>query len=271
MEFLKKHYEKVLLGVVLVGLTVGAASLPIMISSERQAEVEKTTEIITRKAEPLKPLDLKSSEELLARANARLNLDLGTSNRVFNAMPWQKRPDGTIFKVQPGNTGPDAVRIVEITPLMTRISLDSISPAESGVRYVIGVEREAAPLPANRRKKQSSATLNQKTDMFVIREVKGEKENPSELILELNDTSERVSVTRDKRFEREDGYMADLRYEPERKTWADVRVGAGSPGTVPQIVIEGESYIVVAINKSEVVLSAKSNNKKTVIAYKPGS
>ena len=40
MEFLKKHYEKVLLGVVLVGLTVGAASLPLMISGERQREID---------------------------------------------------------------------------------------------------------------------------------------------------------------------------------------------------------------------------------------
>ena len=87
--------------------------------------------------------------------------------------------------------------------------------------------------------------------------------------MELTDTNERISVTRDKPFLREDGYMADLRYEPEKKTWTAVRVGAGSSGT-PPLVIEGESYIVVAINKSEVVLSAKSNNKKTVVAFKSG-
>jgi len=270
MELLKKHYEKVLLGVVLVGLTVGAASLPLMISAERQAEVEKTNEIIQRAPKELEKVNLKPTEELLARANARLALDLSSSNRVFNSMPWQKRPDGTIFKIQPGNTGPEAVTILKIVPLFTRISLDAISPSDTGVRYVIGVEREASPVVANRRKKQYSATLNQKNDMFAIREVKGPPENPAELILELNDTNERVTITREKRFEREDGYMADLRYEPERKNFAGVRNGAGGLGTTP-IMIEGESYIVVAINKSEVVLSAKSNNKKSVVSYKPGS
>jgi len=269
MELLKKHYEKILLGVVLVGLTVGAASLPLMISGERQAEIDKTNEIIQQAPKPLDGINLKSTEELVARANVRVSLDLASSNRVFNSMPWQKRPDGTIFKVQPGNTGPEAVTILKITPLFTRVSLDAISPADSGVRYVIGVEREAAPVVANRKKKQYSATLNQKNDMFAIREVKGAPENPSELVLELNDTNERISVTREKRFEREDGYTADLRYEPERKNWPGLRKDAGGPFT-PPILIEGESYIVVAINKGEVVLSAKSNNKKTVVAYKPG-
>lgn len=270
MDFLKKHYEKVLLGVVLVGLTVGAASLPLMISGERAAEQAKTDEIIKTPPKPLEAINLKPSEELFARANTRVALDLASSNRVFNSMPWQKRPDGSIFKVQPGNTGPGAVAITKLTPLFTRISLDAVSASDTEVRYVIGVEREAASAVANRRKKQYSATLNQKNDVFAIREVKGPRDNPSELILELNDTNERVPLTREKRFEREDGYTADLRYEPERKTWAGVRVGAGGPGTVP-ISIEGESYIVVAINKSEVVLSAKSNNKKTVVAFKPGN
>ena len=46
MDFLKKHYEKVLLGVVLVGLAVGAALLPWMISKERDLERAKADEII---------------------------------------------------------------------------------------------------------------------------------------------------------------------------------------------------------------------------------
>jgi len=254
MEFLKKHYEKVLLGVVLLGLTAGAVSLPLMISGERQAEIDKTNEIVKRAPKPLEPIDLKSTEDLLARASARPALDLASSNRVFNSMPWQKRPDGSIFKVTPGNTGPEAVTILKLTALHTTITLDTISSSDSGVRYLIGVEREAAAAVANRKKKQYSASLNQKNDSFVVREVKGAPENPSELILELNDTNERVSVTRD---------------EPDRKNWPGVRVGAGGPLTLP-IMIAGESYIVVAINKGEVVLSAKSNNKKTVVAYKPG-
>ena len=269
MELLKKHYEKILLGFVLVGLTVGAASLPLMISSEREADEAKTRELIKTSPRELEKINLKPAEELIARANVSSTLDLASSNRAFNSMPWQKLQDGQLRKVIPGNTGPEAISITKLTPLHTKVSLDTISTSDSGSRYLIGVEREAAPVAANRRKKQTSASVNQKTDSFVIREVRGDPANPSELIMELTDTNERISVTRDKPFLREDGYMADLRYEPEKKTWTAVRVGAGSSGT-PPLVIEGESYIVVAINKSEVVLSAKSNNKKTVVAFKSG-
>ena len=205
MEFLKKHYEKLLLGIVLLGLTAGAASLPFMISSEREAEREKIATITKQTPKPLDPLNLKSTEEVLARASGRLTLDLTSTNRVFNSMPWQRGVDGQIRKAIPGNTGPEAVIVMKQTPLFTRITLDAISPSDTGVRYVIGVEREAAANPANRRKKQSSATVNQKTETFTIREVKGTPENPSELTLELSDTNERVSLSREKRFEREDG------------------------------------------------------------------
>jgi hypothetical protein len=37
MDFIKKNWEKVLLGVVLVGLTVAVALLPLKVASEREA------------------------------------------------------------------------------------------------------------------------------------------------------------------------------------------------------------------------------------------
>jgi hypothetical protein len=86
----------------------------------------------------------------------------------------------------------------------------------------------------------------------------------------LNDTGDLLALSKEKPIRRVDGHMADFNYPPEpTKKWTNVRVGAGAPGTAPQIVIAGESYIVVAITKNEVVLSAKSNNKKTPRPYTP--
>lgn len=276
MEFLKKHYEKVLMGVVLIGLAAGAAALPFMIGAERTELDQKSQEVLNPRIKALDPLNLKPIEELAVRGKAPVQLDLSTGNRVFNTMQWQQRPDGTRFKVMPGNTGPEAVKITNIGKLFTIITLDSVSaadtnsPAETGSRFVIGVERQAAAQPAQRRKKQYYSSLNVKNDTFVIREVKGATDNPTEIILELNDTNERVSLSKEKPFQRVDGFVADMKYDPEKKTWNGVRVGAGGPGTA-QMTIAGESYIVVAINESEVVLSAKNSGKKTVITYKPGA
>jgi len=268
MDFLKKNYEKVLLAVVLVGLAVGAALLPWMIQSDREAEAAKALEIMNRPAKPLDPLNLTNVTELLQRAAAPLTLDFSSANKLFNPVAWQKQPDGTLKKVvRSGNLGVGALVVTKITPLYTRLSLDSVIPSESGARYMIGVERETAAKRTDRTKKTAGAALNEvkSKEGFVIREVKGPPENPTELILELTDTGERALLTRDKPYQRVDGYMADLKYPPaDNKPWKEQRVGALLRN------IAGDDYNVVAIGANEVVMSARSNNKKTSIPYNPG-
>jgi hypothetical protein len=263
MDFLKKHYEKVLLGIVLVGLAVGTAFLPIMIASERSNLRDKSNAGISRPVKPLEPPDLRREEAVSKRAQSPIALDFSSSNKLFNSFAWFKRPDGSLLKGEEGNVGPKAVVVSKITPLYTIISLDSVGPeSDSGRRYVIGVQREAAKIPSQRSKKQSYALLNAKTDAFIIREVKGPSEAPTELVLELTDTGEMASISKDHPYKRVDGYVADLKYEPERRTWTNRRVDS-------QITFGGEDYNIVAITKNEVVLSAKSNNKKTPISYNP--
>jgi hypothetical protein len=54
--------------------------------------------------------------------------------------------------------------------------------------------------------------------------------------------------------------MVDLKYAPENKSWINRRVGAS-------LSFNGEDYNIVAITENEVVLSAKSNQKKWTIKY----
>ncbi len=86
-------------------------------------------------------------------------------------------------------------------------------------------------------------------------EVKGKPEEPSQIIVQLNDTGEKAVITKDQPFKRVDGYMADLHYDLEKKNWTHQRVGS-------RLVFNGEDYNIVAINQNEVVLSAKANGKK---------
>jgi hypothetical protein len=271
MEFLKKHYEKVLLGVVLLGLAVGAVFLILMIPAERAAQREVVDSIVRRKAKELPPLDLARQTALSTRSVGWDCLDLSATNKVFNSLQWQRKSDGSLFKIVTGNeVGPDAVVVTKITPLYTTIKLDSVSMSADGApRYSIIVEREGAQKVTDRRPRQTFASLNAKTETFVLREVKGPAENPGELILEMNDTGDLLPLSKEKPIRRVDGYMADFHYPPEpNKKWTGVRVGTGAPGT-SQIFIAGESYIVVAITKNEVVLSARSNNKKTPRPFTP--
>ena len=264
MDLLKKHYEKILLGAVLLGLVVGAAFLPVLIANERRELEDASNQVLNPKVKPLDPPNLTQAEGLLQRLKSPLNLDLASPNRLFNPMLWQKTPppESRPVKVQKGNIGVEAVTVTKISPLYLIITLDSATVSDSGARYVIGVEREAAATPALRKKKQYGTTVNNKNEVFVLREVKGPPENPTELILELNDTGESVSLKKEVPFKRVDGYTADLKYDPEKKTWLNRR--ANLP---PPLSFDGEDYIIVAIGKNEVILSAKSNDKKTPIPF----
>lgn len=271
MEILKKHYEKVLLGLVLLGLVVSAAFLPLMIASERQSLRDMAQAEFAKKPAELPRLDLSKSEQFLTRLQAALSLNFSSSHKVFNPVTWKKKPapDNTPIKAQKGNIGVEAIAVVKTSPLHLIITLDAVTTTDSGARYTIGVEREAAATSKQRSKRAFYAAPTVKSDGgFTIVDVKGPPDNPSELVLELTDSGERAVVAKDQPFRRVDGYTADLKYDPESRRWTNLRVGAGGPGT-PAISVEGESYIVVAINKNEVVLSAKSNNKKTSLPYSP--
>jgi len=265
MDFIKKHYEKVLLGVVLAGLAVGAAMLPWMISNEKDALDAMELEITKRPVSPLPEPDLSQVTSLLERAAAPISLDFTSGNKLFNPVPWQRRADGTIGKVPSGEgIGVNAVVVTKITPLYTIITLDSVTPAspDTPERFHIGVEREAAATSRLRRKQTYYATLKAKNDVFTINEVKGPAD-AVQLVIQMNDTDERATLSKSSPYKREDGYMADLKYPPDNnRTWNNQRVG-------DRIPIAREYYNIVAITTNEVVLSAPSG-KKTSRPYNPG-
>jgi hypothetical protein len=267
MDFFKRHYEKILLGLVLLALVLAIAFLPFKISSERQNLEDIRSKLTHPKIKPLTNLDLTVSEAALKRMATKPLVDFTTTNKVFNPVPWQKAADGHLIKVEDRNIGPKAVTITKITPLYLILTFDNITfDANNQPKYVIGVQKEADPVASHRTKKQTYARVGDKNDVFVLSSIKGKPEDPSEITLTLNDTSETAVLTKEKPFRRVDAYMADIKYAPENKTWATRRVGALLP-------FNNEEYNIVAITQNEVVLSAKSNQKKWTVTYNasPGS
>jgi len=259
MDFLKKNYEKILLGVVLIGLAAAVVFLQFVVSTEKEKLTTLTTTVLNPKVKPLTNLDLTLLDSALKRVGAPVMLDLGPPNRLFNPMPWQKSADNRLIPSQ--KVGPNAVTITNISELYLKLTLDSVTPSDSGPKYVIGIEKQAAAQAAQRVKKQTYCSLNPptKNDTFTMVDVKGKPDDPTQIVVKLNDTTEPAIITKDKPFTRVDGYMVDLRYEPEKKGWNDKRTGA-------ILAFNGEDYKIVAINKNEVVLSAP-NQKKWTITY----
>ena len=268
MDFVKKHYEKILLSVVLLGLMGVLVFMLYLIPSDRQRLAAIRQSIISHAVKPLDPLDLTRETNVSARLQSPYKLDFSTTNKLFNPLPWQKRADGTLVPVKIGLIGPEAVVVTKITPLCLILTLDSIETNELGARYVISMECQAAVLPAQRGKRQHYASVGEKVgeknESFTIKEVNGTPADPGtlKLVLQLTDTGERATLSKDKPFRRVDAYAADLKYDPERRTWQGQRIGA-------DLKFAGDDNIIVAINQDTVILLARSNQKKTPLTYSP--
>src|SRR6516165_4551022 len=117
MDFLKKHYEKILLGVVLLGLVGAMVFLPVMILHDKTQLDDTRNGIITRPVKPLPALDLAAESNTTQRLQQPYRLDLETTNRLFNPVQWQKAVDGSLIKIAVGNeVGPYALAVTRIGP-----------------------------------------------------------------------------------------------------------------------------------------------------------
>jgi hypothetical protein len=273
MDFLKKHYEKIILSLVLLGLVAGAlVFLLIVIPGDRDAIDQMTKDLSHPNPKPLPPLDLTEQNNLLERMKSSYTLDFSTTNKLFNPMQWQKGADGHPIKIKTGNeVGAGAAVVTKMTPLYFSISFDSVETNGLSPRYALTIEDQSAAVPAQRRKRShfaspdetiSDRTVTDKNEGFKVDSVKGAPENPDGLVLKLADTGDTETVAKGKPYQRVDGYAADLQYDPEGKKWPAQRLGA-------DLKFANDDYIIVAIHSNEVILSAASNQKKYVLPYSP--
>jgi hypothetical protein len=256
MEFFKKHYEKIILSAVLAGLAAVVVIMLIRIESVKTFLDEKRT-AITQKEAAYRPISTVVFDEALARAKKPTTVILSGPHNTLNPVLWQIKPDGTRLKVVTGTeVGPGAAAVTSITPLHLIVALESIS----GGSYNLAITREAATNVMMRKTfKRYVSTNSPKTDFLMLKEVKGPAENPTEIICELTENKEDISLAKDKPFKRVDAYMADIKYDVEGRTFTKLRNG-------DLIGFGGDEY-VVEIHADEVILSAKSSTKRTVLKY----
>jgi|SRR4051812_2490978 hypothetical protein len=257
MQFLKAHYEKIILSIVLLGLAAAAALMPIKVSKERDLAGERENSIVNRPVTPMKPVDLTTNALILARMEQPARLKYGGEHNIFNPVRWQRRPDGGLLKGS--ETGVNALKVTQIRPLHLRVTYDGPSGTTDNLRYQISVLKETGkssrPIPR-------IAGAKEKNNMFTIQEVIGEPQDPKEVKLVLEGEKDPVVISKEKPLERVIGYAADFHYDPENRNWKDLT-------TKDELTFGGETYNIVAITENEVTISAKSNKKQTTLEYKP--
>ena len=98
MDFLKKHYEKVLLGVVLVGLAVAVAFLPFVISSEQAKLKEMSDAVLTPRPKPLTNLDLTVPEGMGGKETVRKLLEADPAVKAMVSSGYSDDPVMSDFR-----------------------------------------------------------------------------------------------------------------------------------------------------------------------------
>jgi len=259
MDFIKKNYEKIILSLVLLGVVGALIALPFVIQKDKDDMSAMTDSVISRPAGTLPPLDLTPQNNVLNRLQNPYDLDFENTNKLFNPVTWKKNSEGDLIKVTTGHEiDAEAAEVTKITPLYLILSLESVE-TNLEIRYVIGIERQFVA-SRSQRHQTTVASVGEKKPLFTITQVKGDPIAPDELLLKLADSGEIVSVSKGKPYQRADAYTADLKFDPDKKTYPNRSVGAVVP-------FGEETYNIVAIHQNEVILSAQSNQKKTILHY----
>ncbi len=256
---IKRHYEKAILALALLGLIAAVVYLNDMKNAENEKIVTYQKGIPKRKSNPVPSIDSTALTIALDHAKNPPALSFSPPHNLLNPVKWQRRPDGTLVKVETGKeVGSEALEVVKIAPLNLIITLDQAA----GSGFNMGVVQEGATNPALRRKFVSYVTTNSPTDrihstkVFKLVDV-NRAATPPEVSIELAD-GKIVTVAADKPFSHVMGYKVDLNYPPEKRMFADRRAG-------DSITLGDEVYNIVAITLNEVVISARSNNRRTFI------
>ena len=262
MEFLKNNYEKVILSVVLLGLAVAAALLPIWVAGEKRALEEIDNQITQTERKELKLVNLSTNEIVLQRVVKATALRLSGEHNLFNPVPWQRMRDGHLIPIRTGREiGPSALAITKIAPLYLKIEYDGPAPTAENAQYRFRVTRETEKTAGKRLTTVSAAPGGSKNQTFMLKEAKP-KDNPVEFTLELTDTKEQVAVSKDKPYVSVAGFAVSLKYGPDNLTFSDKRVG-------DSLVFAGDTNKIVAITETNVTVAAASNTKRTTVAYTP--
>ena len=250
MEFVKRHYEKILLSVVLLGLAGAAAWLPFAINKAKE-DLEKAMNPAIGLEGKFEPVNLSKYLATMNRIKKPAPLEFSGDHNLFNAVTWRSNNLAQLFKVK---SEADAITVLKINPLYLTLSFDRVA----GNGYWVGVSQEndlrsrGKPIP-------KYAKVNEKTDLFTIREAKGTAEDP-ELKLELNDTKEQILISKAKPYKRIEGRATDLKYVPDNKSQNDLRVNQ-------TVSFGGETYKIIAITENAVRVQAVSNQKQFTLPW----
>jgi hypothetical protein len=258
----RQHYEKFLLSIAL--LLLAAAVIYLFGESKRQADIIRQIPVgyEKRPVRAVPPVDLSGSLAALKQTEKPGALDFSGPHNLFNPVKWQINKGSTIpIKVVSGEeVGPRAMRIVKIQPVHLIVAYGQTSTSTVGDQLVVNgywmhiTNELAAVLRLRATRVFVSLNATNKDYPFILRDVKGGAQEPTEFTAEFKDGGEKFSFAPGKPHLRTIGYETELKYPNSTNTTGMVRKGGS-------IDIDGQPHKIVDITPNEVVLSDDSNGK----------
>ncbi len=255
MEYVKKHYEKVALVVVLLAVAGLAYWLSSQVQSVQDDLVEKLRVQTASIQKPLPPANLTNAEVALNKVTPKFSLELSGEHRTFNPGTWMKV--GGVIK--PVGAKGHLLTLARINPLNLNITFTGVAGAAEPLRYQFLVEKVFEKVPAKRRPITTSVVEGAKTEgtngTFLLREVKAPKDNPTEVTIEL--LGERHTLVKDKLFSKVMGYAADLKSEVTTREFLGKRQDES-------VNNNGANHKIISITPDEVILEAPNKTRSSL-------
>jgi hypothetical protein len=258
MEFLKKHYEKIVLCMVLLGLA-GAALWKSSDIKRIREQLQDVTVAPPPKTAPLAPIDLKPDELALEQITNPPPVVLSGDHNLFDPVTWKRKANGELMKII--KTGTDALNVTNITPLYTIISYER--PTDSPVYVMSWQQHVDLRMPKARGTLEHSHKDEKRNSVpYIVRGIKGAENDPSELNLEIVETGEtNVWVSTNSPYKRVDSYIADLKYENEPTLQLNKKQ------VNDEIKLDNDPYKIVEITNNAVRVQSERTTKVTEIKW----
>lgn len=271
MEFLKNHYEKLLLSVVLLAL-VGASAWLMVKAGKIRSNLEQTTQTITRQQNyppNLKPRD--SYESVIQVTSNPPVPDLTGEHRLLNPVRWVINAEGQMVAIRKAQDfGIENFQIQKIRPLEFTVRYESSSGTPDRPRFKIETTSNSAANDRDRRPKTQFLSLDRASRevpyystnvTLTVTSFTGDPLMPDSVSIRLGEEgSEVLTLTSQANYTHTEvqGYEVDMIYPVENKTYSAMREGS-------YVIVDGEAYIIIAIRANQVVFVPRGKSNRITL------
>jgi hypothetical protein len=244
MQFLKRHFEKIILSAVLAGL--GAAAFWLFDAVTRAKTQTGPAAGKAPTAKPWTSPDLTPLRTTLKNMTDAPTIAFSGEHNLFNPVTWKLARDGRLFKQI--KEGPSAVTVTDIRPLYFTIRLERQAGESFNLvaRHPFGPERSFFP---------SFGDKGPKTAPYpcVIVGTNDAFQNPPKIQILIPDTKETVTLTAADPYKRVEMYEADMKYNA-----SDTNNVFNKQHVGDRLRLSGEPWKIVAITTNAVTLQDRT-------------